>query len=134
MRQTHNKAFNDLFKRNRHAWIRAETELVSVGSKGTGFLGTDIVAVCMLAFCHLNLCQAYGTDHLYMVYQISLLIIITDIITDNDVDEESGVGRLQPDHPVYNMIKMMTMMMLMMTAKNMITMMTMMMMMKRKDE
>ena len=65
MRQTHNKAFNDLFKRNRHAWIRAETELVSVGSKGTGFLVTDIVAVCMLAFCHLNLCQAYGTDHLY---------------------------------------------------------------------
>ena len=71
---------------------------------------------------------------LTMVYQISLLIIITAIITDNDVDEESGVGR--PDNPVYNMIKMMTMMMLMMTAKNMITtiMMMMMMMMKRKEE
>ena len=36
--------FNDLFKKNRHAWIRSETELVSEGRKVTGFLGKGMMA------------------------------------------------------------------------------------------
>ena len=40
MGQSHIEAYNHLFKRNRHAWIREETQLVPEDSKGTGFLGT----------------------------------------------------------------------------------------------